>query len=606
MKTKFSGILTLLLAFVVQLTFAQERTVSGTVSDASGLPLPGATVIVKGTTSGTSTDFDGKYSIQASQGATLVFSFVGYSTKEITVRASNTINVSLAEDAESLDEVVVVAYGTTTKEAFTGSAAVVKPESLELRPLTSPLAAIEGNVTGVQFLSASGQPGSQPGIVIRGVGTLNGSTDPLIIVDGIDFQGGLNTINQDDIASLTVLKDAASTSLYGSRAANGVIIITTKKGKRGTGVTVNVNSQFGVMSRAIDQYDATSPEQYYEAMWQAYKNSPVGQAAADPAAAASANIFSQLGRNPFNVPNNQIVGVDGKINPNASIIAEDLDWWDALERTGTRQSHSLNVSGGGENHNVFVSIANLHERGYVIESDYRRTTGRINANLSATDWLSFGGSIYFTDESTTGAPLRGTFAGNPFAFAKDMGAIYSPYLLDPNTGAIIRDEAGNARWDRGEGNPTLGIQSRPTLIGRNAIEEAILNNELTVRNNYGYRYNTDITIIDGLQVSLAYGKDIQNSDNQSYENPVVGDGDPNGRFDQTNFTRTVENFNQIINYNKSFGEHNLELTLGHESFNRRFQSHRTFKETETASGIYQLDNFSVILAGDGSQTNYKL
>ena len=160
MKTKFSGILTLLLAFVVQLTFAQEKTISGTVLDNTGLPLPGATVLVKGTSSGTSTDFDGKYSIKASQGATLVFSFVGYISSEVAVTASNTINVTMQEDATSLDEVVVVAFGTTTKEAFTGSAGVVKAEQLELRSLTSPIAAIEGNVTGVQFLSTSGQPGS--------------------------------------------------------------------------------------------------------------------------------------------------------------------------------------------------------------------------------------------------------------------------------------------------------------------------------------------------------------------------------------------------------------------------------------------------------------
>jgi TonB-dependent SusC/RagA subfamily outer membrane receptor len=238
MKTKFSGILTLLLALAVQLTFAQEKTISGKVSDDSGLPLPGTTVLVKGTSSGTSTDFDGNYSIKASAGATLVYSFIGYTTKEVKVGASNSINVTLSEDASALDEVIVVAYGTTTKEAFTGSAGIVTSEKLELRSLTSPIAALEGNVTGVQFLSASGQPGSSPGIVIRGVGTLNGSTDPLFIVDGVQFEGGLNTINQDDIESLTVLKDAASTSLYGSRAANGVVIITTKKGRKGAGISV--------------------------------------------------------------------------------------------------------------------------------------------------------------------------------------------------------------------------------------------------------------------------------------------------------------------------------------------------------------------------------
>ncbi len=587
-------------------SLAQEKTISGQVMDSNKLPLPGATVLVKGSRTGTSTDFDGNYSIKASQGQTLVFSFVGYTSQEINVGSSSTIDAMLQEDTQALEEVVVVAYGTTTKESFTGSAAVVESESLELRALTSPLSAIEGNVSGVQFLSASGQPGSSPSVVIRGVGTLNGNTDPLIILDGIDFQGGLNQINQDDIASLTVLKDAASTSLYGSRAANGVIIITTKTGKKSSGITVNATSQFGVITRAIDEYDAASPSEYYELMWQAYKNSPGGQANPDPAAAASANIFGLLGRNPFNVPNDQIVGVDGKINPNASLIAEDLDWWDALERQGSRQNHSVSVAGGGENHNVFFSMSDLHEKGYVIESDYKRTTGRLNANLDATNWLSIGGSINFADEKTTGAPLRGSFAGNPFAFAKDMGSIYSPFLLDPNTGAILRDEAGNVLWDRGEGNPALGIQSRPTNIGRNAIEEAILNNELTKRNNYGYRFNTDFKIIEGLKVSFTFGKDIQTSINQSYENPVVGDGEPNGRFDETRFTRTVENFNQIINYTKSFGDHNVDLTLGHESFNRFYEEHRTFKETETASGIYQLDNFSIILDGSGFREDYKL
>ncbi|MDY7394407.1 TonB-dependent receptor [Aureibaculum sp. 2210JD6-5] len=604
MKTKFSGFLTLLLALVVQLTFAQEKTVTGTVSDDTG-PLPGVSIIIKGTVTGTDTDFDGNYSIEAKTGDILVFSFVGMATQEVAVGSSSTINIIMQSD-NLLDEVIVVAYGTTTKEAFTGSAEVVSSEDLELRSLTSPIAAIEGNVTGVQFLSASGQPGSSPGIVIRGVGTLNGSTSPLIIVDGIDFQGGLNTINQDDIESLTVLKDAASTSLYGSRAANGVIIITTKKGKKGSRVSVNATSQYGLITKGIDEYDATSPAEYYELMWQAYKNSPGPQATADPAAEASATLFNRLGRNPFNVPNDQIVGVDGNINPNASVIAEDLDWYNALERTGSRQSNSLSVSGGGENSNIFFSVSDLKEKGYVIESDYKRTTGRLNADFTPTKWLSLGGSVNFATEKTTGPPSRGSFAANVFGFAKDMGSIYSPFLLDPATNQIIRNEEGNARWDRGEGISELGIQSRPTLIGRNALEEAILNNELTKRNNFGYRFNADFTLTEGLKVSVIYGQDIQNSLNQSYENPIVGDGQPNGRLDQTSFTRTVENFNQIITYNKSFGNHNLDVTLGHESFNRVFQRQRTFKETETATGIYELDNFSVILSADGSRTDYKL
>ncbi|PNW29299.1 SusC/RagA family TonB-linked outer membrane protein [Formosa algae] len=604
MKTKLRGILTLFLAFVVQLTFAQEKTVSGTVTGEDGLPLPGTTISVVGTSSGTSTDFDGNYTIKASAGSKLKYSFMGFISQEITLGMSNTIDVVLKEDATSLEEVVVVAYGTTTKEAFTGSAGVVSTKDLDLRPLSSPIGAIEGKVTGVQFLSSSGQPGSSPSIVIRGVGTLNGNTDPLFIVDGIAFEGGLGTLNQDDIESMTVLKDAASTSLYGSRAANGVVIITTKKGKRGSGITVNATSQYGVITKGINEYDAVNPGQYYELMWQSYKNALGGDEAA--AIEASASIYNRLGRNPFNVANDEIVDVNGNFNPNAQIIAEDLDWYGALERTGSRSSNSINVSGGGEKHSVFLSVSNLDEKGYVIESDYKRVTSRLSGTFDAADWLSLGGNVNISNEKDHGPPSRGTSVANVFAFAKNMGSIYSPYLLDPTTGAILRDESGDVIWDRGESVASLGIPSRPTSVGRNALEEAILNNELTTTDNYGYRFNADFKPLDGLKVSFIYGQDYQDGVNQSYENAEVGDGAPTGRFDDNRYQRTTENFNQIISYNKSFGEHNFDLTAGHESFSRNYSSNRAFKSTQTATGIYELDNFSVVLDASGSSTDYKL
>ncbi|WP_159022766.1 TonB-dependent receptor [Formosa sp. L2A11] len=604
MKTKLHGVLTLFLAFVVQFTFAQQKTVSGTVTGEDGLPLPGTTVSVVGTKTGTSTDFDGNYSLKASTGNKLRFSFMGFVTKEVTISMSSTIDIILVEDATSLEEVVVVAYGTTTKEAFTGSAGVVSTADLDLRPLSSPIGAIEGKVTGVQFLSASGQPGSSPEIVIRGVGTLNGSTNPLFIVDGIAFEGGLGTLNQDDIESMTVLKDAASTSLYGSRAANGVVIITTKKGKKGSGVTVNITSQYGVITKGINEYQAVNPGQYYELMWQSYKNALGGDAAA--ATEASASIFNRLGRNPFNVANDNIVDVNGNINPDAEVIAEDLDWYDALERTGSRSSNSINVSGGGEKHSIFLSASNLDEKGYVIESDYKRVTSRLSGTFDATDWLSLGGNVNISNEKSHGPPSRDASVANVFGFAKNMGSIYSPYLLDPTTGSVLRDESGDVIWDRGEGISSLGIQSRPTNVGRNALEEAILNNELNTTDNFGYRFNADIKPLDGLKVSFIYGQDYQDGVNQSYENAEVGDGAPTARFQDTRYQRTTENFNQIISYNKSFGEHNFDVMVGHESFSRNFSENSAFKSTQTATGIYELDNFSVVLDASGSSTDYKL
>ncbi|MCK0115189.1 SusC/RagA family TonB-linked outer membrane protein [Gelidibacter sp. F63206] len=603
MKVKLLGLMTLCMTLVMQVSLAQEKTVSGTVTSVSdGLPIPGVNVIVKGTTRGVQTDFDGNYSIRASVGEVLAFSYVGMQTAEAVVGASNTINMGLSIDG-ALDEVVVVAFGTTTKEAFTGSASVIKAEELELRSLTSPISAIEGNTTGVQFLSASGQPGSSPSIVIRGVGTLNGTTDPLYIVDGISYQGGLNTINQNDIETITVLKDAASTALYGSRAANGVVIITTKKGKKGSAVKVDFTTQFGVITKAIDDYDQVTPGEYYELMFQSYKNSLSG---ADAAQVASSTIFNRLGRNPFNVPNDQIVDVNGNINPNARVIAEDLDWYDALERTGTRESHSINVSGGGENFSTFFSASNLKEKGYVIESDYQRTTSRLSGTYDPTRWLSMGGNVNIAVEESHGPPSRGSSIANVFSFAKNMGSIYSPYLLDPNTGQYIYDENGKRRWDRGESISELGIQSRPTSVGRNALEEAILNNEETKRNNFGFRYNADLTLTKGLKFGVIYGKDFQDQINHSYENAEVGDGAPTARFEDARFRRTVENFSQLLTYGNSFGFHSLDVTLGHESFDRHFSSNRIFKGTQTVAGIYEGSNFSVILDADGSSTDYRL
>ncbi|GAB2780109.1 SusC/RagA family TonB-linked outer membrane protein [Salinimicrobium soli] len=591
MKEKLSGFLTLLLVLIVQTGFAQEKTVAGQVLDDTGFPLVGVNVIEKGTANGTQTDFDGNYELSVEVGDILVFSYVGFVTKEIQVGSADVYNVTLAVDTGTLEEVVVVAYGTTTKEAFTGSASVIKSEELEMRTLTSPISAIEGNATGVQFLSASGQPGSSPGIVIRGVGTLNGSTSPLYIVDGIQYEGGLTTLNQNDIESITVLKDAASTSLYGSRAANGVVMITTKNGRLGADLSVTVNSQYGVITKAIDEYDAVTPGQYYELMWEGYKNSLTGP---DAAAEASATIYNRLGYNPFNVPNDQIVDVNGQLNPNAQVIFKGLDWYDALERTGSRQSHNMNVSGGGENHSFFFSASHLDEQGYVIESDFERTTGRLNGEFTPTKWLTLGGNMNLSLSTTNGPSSRGSSIANPFGFAKNMGSIYPVYLVDPATGDFILDADGNRQYDRGEGYPDYGIVSRPTNVGRHAIEEAILNNDVSEVNNYGFRYKAGVQIIEGLEMTLLYGRDINDYINKEYENNLVGDGAPAGRYSELRFRRTVENFNQILNYAKSLEEHNFELTLGHESFDRHYSQMSGFKNTQTAVGIYEFDNFSTI------------
>lgn len=592
---KLRSVLTLLLVLIVQLSFAQQKTITGTVTDEDGLPLPGVNVLKKGTSTGTQTDFDGKYSIQAEQGDVLVFSFLGMESKEQIIGAASIIDVTLGSDSAALEEVVVVAYGTSSEAAFTGSANVIGSAELEQRNVTSPIAAIEGKATGVQFTSPSG-PGESPGIVIRGVGTLNGDTDPLYIVDGVQFEGNLNAINQEDIQSFTVLKDAASTSLYGSRAANGVVIITTKKGTAGE-TKINVSAQTGVVTNGVQLYDQISPGEYYEVMWEALKNSSAGDG--DPAF-ASANIYNQLGYNPFNVPNDEIVGTNGQLNPNAEVIYKSLDWFEELQQTGIRTNYNVNVSAGGDDHTVYFSASYLDEESYVITSGFDRLTARLNAEFDVSDRLRVGGNANIAISEARGPSSAGTGSiVNPFGFALGVGSVYPVYVNDLE-GNIVTDDFGSPVFDNGEGYSEYNIGSRPINQGRHAIQELLLNDERDKDNTYGIRLFGEYEILDGLNLRLNYGRDINELWEREYENAIIGDAQPDGRLSEERVRRDVENFNQILTYNKSFGNHNLDVTAGHESFERTWSNINGLKTIQAANGIFEFANFSNIVDLDGA------
>ena len=282
MKTKLNGFLTLLLALLVQVTFAQEKTVTGKVSDASG-PLPGVTVLIKGTKTGTQTDFDGNYSLRANTGAVLQYSFVGMQTAERTVGAQNVINVTMQESAEALEEIIVMGYGTRGKNEITGSTVQLKGESISNVPVVSVDQALQGKVAGLTINSSSGTPGSTQDIRIRGVGSITAGNDPLFVIDGVpvisaNLSGStarsslsvLSSINSNDIESITVLKDASATSAFGARGSNGVIVITTKSGKSGK-TSFKASSSYGFQNDAVDGNTpltgAQREELYLEALY---------------------------------------------------------------------------------------------------------------------------------------------------------------------------------------------------------------------------------------------------------------------------------------------------------------------------------------------------
>lgn len=600
MKTKIIQILTLSLLMVFQIALAQQ-TVSGTVTDQNGQPIPGTTVIVDATNNGTSTNFDGQYNINASIGETLTFSYVGYAAQSIVV-SSATLNVILQLDS-ALDEVIVTAYGTSSKESFTGSASVVTAKELSIRSVTSPLAAIEGRATGVRFTSQNGQPGSSPGIVIRGVGTLNGDTSPLYIVDGVQYEGSLNVINQEDIESFTILKDAASTALYGSRAANGVVIITTKKGVKGGGIKVSASLQSGYVSRSIPVYDRLSAGQYYEVMWEALKNSSA--AAGDPTYASN-NIYGSLGYNPFNVPNDQIVGTDGKLNPNASIVYQGLDWFEFMEQNGQRQNFNVNVSGGGKNSKTFFSASYLTEEGYAVTSSFNRLTTRLSSEFDANEKIKLGGTVNITLAEASGpSSAGGGSIVNPFGFAQSMGPVYPIYVNDQQ-GNLVLDAMGNPIFDNGEGYADYNIGSRPRNQGRHALQELLLNDEKDRDNTYGFRFFTDFEIMDGMRLRVNYGRDVNDGIEKEYENAIIGDAQPDGRFSETRFRRDVTTFNQILTYTKSLDKHNIEVTAGHESYDRKYSVMDALATIETVPSVTELDNFSNPVRLEGFSTDKTL
>jgi TonB-linked SusC/RagA family outer membrane protein len=572
---------------------AQVRRISGTVtSSEDGGPIPGVSVVVKGTTLGTITNIDGIYQLDVPNDAeTLMFSFVGMKAMELPISGSQ-INVVLEPDILGLDEVMVVAYGTARRESLTGSAAVIGEKEIESRSVSSVAQILTGSTTGIQTTAGSGQPGSSPAIRIRGVGTLNTSADPLFILDGIQYAGSISSINPSDIASITVLKDASSTALYGSRAANGVIIITTKGGTKGAeSLNVTLKAQGGIINQSLPYYESVNAQDYYELQAEAFAQSRFWSGNADniqeSRAYAYENIYSQLRYNPFvGTPNDQIVGSDGKINPNATVGFPDLDWYEAAKQQGYRQNYDLSLSGGSKKVSYFYSLGYLDERGYVIKSDYERFNTRLNIDFDVKDWLQIGTNLNASlINSNIGSSNSATYA-NPWRNARMTPPIYPVFLVDQATGEYILDGAGEKQYDDG------GPYSRPINQGRNAIAELNWNSDDYKRNNFGNRTYARFTLMEGLTATINAGVDIQNYQYKGFENAEIGDGAPTGRMDESRYIRTSVNFNQLINYEKTFNEvHNFSALFGHESYSRNYTYQRGFKNQFIVSGIYELNNF---------------
>ena len=590
----------LLLFLSAQLVWAQS-IVKGVVKSAEdGEGLIGASVKIKGTTRGVVTDAEGKFELRdVPANASIEVSYTGFTTATIKVGNRTTIEVLLQADAATLDEVVVTTFGSAKKSSFTGSFNKIDAKDIANRPISNVVSAIAGTTAGVTTNAGSGQPGAVPAIRIRGFGSISSSNDPLYVVDGVPYTASIANLNPDDIESMTILKDAASTALYGARAANGVVMITTKKGTEGKG-TVNVRMTKGFNSRALPEYDLVGAAEYYPLMWEAFRNSQAYRAA-NPVAMATANqnasnqIVSLLGYNVFNVPNNQLVGTDGLLNPNAQLIFDpkELDWWAPAVRQGERDEVNLNFNGGTKSSDYFFSFSYLNDRGFLIRSDFERYSARLNYNSQIKSWLRTGANINATISNSNQADAGGSSSFvNPFFFSRNMGPIYPVYALDPNNpGQFLLDANGERFFDYGNMN-ALGLPNRPQFGGRHAIAETILNQNFFRRNVIGARGYVEATFLKDFKFTFNVGTDITNRNDVVFGNPLIGDGAPAGRATHEFSNFTGFNMNQLLSYNKTFGNHNISALVGHENFQENDNFLTGSRSQQILDGNVELVNFT--------------
>ncbi|MEP0214077.1 MAG: TonB-dependent receptor [Cellulophaga sp.] len=567
MRTKVTWILTPLLVLLMSFSYGQEKTITGSVTDHEGLALPGVTVLIVGTTTGTQTDFDGNYTIKAKVGQVLRYSYVGQKTAERKVGASSTISLQMEEDAEALDEVVVVAYGSQKKKSIVGSVTSLGVEEIGNQQLTTVTSAIQGTVAGVNVITSGGQPGSNPTIRIRGVGSINASADPLIILDGVPFNGNINSISGDQIESMNILKDASSTALYGSRAANGVVLITTKKGSYNSESKITVTAVSGFSTPAVALHDRIGNDDMMRYSWEAERNKNIyvsGQSAADAGINASQSLISNLGYNPYNVA--QPVDQNGNLVAGAASLWE-TDWEDAMLRSAAqRNEYTVSISGGGESSRFFLSANYLNQEGAVRESDFERFTTRLNVESSVKDWLTVGLNTSLSTSKQQFPTQSGSNFQSSYQWIYSMSSIYPLYRRN-EAGGLVLDNFGNRIYDYGS-TPGQSVNgSRPLLGNENAVGSLFNYDDVNKRTNATVNGFAKIKFSDNLSFKTNLSYENYLFDSNAYDAYDVGvAASVGGRVSQDRDITTTFNFTNSLNYDKTFGDHSIQANAIFEAY----------------------------------------
>lgn len=583
-KSLYIAVLCFLLASLT--AFAQQKiTVSGRVVDKDGMPVISAGVFVKGTTQGTVTDFDGNYVLaQVPVDAVLTATNLGYAESERPVDGKTVVDFVLQDESVVLDDVIVVAYGTAKKESFTGSASVVKGDELSKRPVGNLTKSFEGTVAGVQVTSGGGQPGEGASIMVRGVGSVNASSTPLYVVDGVPYDGAISSINPADIETMTVLKDASAGALYGARGANGVIVITTKKGSADR-ININYKGNFGLTSRALPRYDLVNMSEYVELTYEALRNSAQyakngGMDFEGASAYAAAHLGEAIGglKNPeyYNPYKNYtwetlIDQTTGKVKSDAK-AAWDENWMDEISNNKAfRTEHIVSVSGGTEKTSYLYSMGYYKENGTLQNTDFDRFTGRISGDVQATDWLKIGMNANLAHSVSNFQDASGSEISNVWYTAQFMAPVYPVYLKDIN-GNDVLDENGNRQYEYGSVDDN-GYANRVTAQGFNSKAELYNNKAYYKRNSVSarsfVRFGTTRkdALLYGLNFTVNLGVDFTDYGRTGVADKYHGNAaDQGGSVSKLN-TRTLSyTLNELLTWQRKFGDHSIDILAGHEYY----------------------------------------
>lgn len=660
-KRFFTALLALLLIGVQ--AFAQSA-VSGKVTDEAGEPCVGANVLIKGTTTGTMTDLDGNYSLtDVRKGAILVFSSIGYTSQEVRLGSSSVVNVVLKSDADFLNEVVIVGYGTAKRKDLTGSLTQIDNKLIASQNSSSATKALEGAVPGIVYASVDGQPGNDAGLRVRGLGSTNvGASNALVIIDGVPAQGDnpLSNMNQEDIASITVLKDAASTAIYGSRGANGVILVTTKRGDSGrTKISFQARAGWNTVgSYKVGQVDNAAG--IYEYLWQSIYNSyRYGVNGAGPAlnketgeyytnignpnvshdAAAefaSQHLFNYIGLNDsfgrnmlgnymaYNVPGATytpdgtgssasstmtgayLVGTDGKINPNASLLYDDT-YADALLKTGFRQQYDLSASGGSDKEDHYLSLGYLTDPSYVPNSRFERITGRANINVNLFKWLKVGANVGYTRSRTNyqgtywAARNSGSNQGNITRYVNGHTPIVPFYAHDAE-GNYIYDKNGGRVRNYLYNSTYSPLGQTGNNYGSTDIMYAMDND---IREDLTSTLNTrtyiEIPFLDHFTFRTDFAYDKINRTTTVYYNGTTGRAaSMGGYFGKRMNDIEVMNLQHRLTYNQDFGKHHVDAMALFEDSDWEQQTVNWGSADEFIPGFLAAGNFVGRYYGAGS------